>query len=53
MVNRDFMCIIWFGFIKWRTAKDIMMEGRNVIEHIMSTNVNVNRDRTYYVQQTY
>ena len=38
MVNRDFMCIIWFGFIKWRTAKN-MMEGKNVIGYIMSTNV--------------
>ena len=36
MVNRDFMCIIWFGFIKWRTTKD-MVEGKNVIGFIMST----------------
>ena len=38
MVNRDFMCIIWFGFIKWRTTKD-MMEGKDVIGYIISTNV--------------
>ena len=39
MVNRDFMCMIWFGFIKWRTTKDIMMDGTNMIEYIVSTNV--------------
>ena len=33
-----FMCITWFGFIKWRTTKD-MMEGKNMIGYIMSTNV--------------
>ena len=38
MVNRDFMCTIWFGFIKWRTMKD-MMDGKNVIGYVMSTNV--------------
>ena len=38
MVNRDFMCIIWFGFIKRRTTKD-MMESKNVIGYIMSTYV--------------
>ena len=38
MVNRDFMCVLWFGFIKWRTTKDVM-EGKNVIGYIMSTNV--------------
>ena len=38
MVNRDFMCMVRFGFIKWRTAKD-MMDGKNVIGYIMSTNV--------------
>ena len=27
MVNRDFVCVIWFGFIKWKTTKD-MMEGK-------------------------
>ena len=37
MVNRDFMCIIWFGFIKWRTTKN-MMEGKK-------------RDRMYYVNK--
>ena len=41
MVNRDFMCMVWFGFIKWRTTKD-MMDGKYVIDRIysiMSTNV--------------
>ena len=38
MVNRDFMCVIWFGFIKWRKTKD-MVHGKNVIGYIMSTNV--------------
>ena len=38
MINRDSMCIIWFGFIKWRTTKD-MMESKNVIGYIMSTDV--------------
>ena len=41
MVNRDFMCMIWFGFIKWRTTKD-MMDGKYVIDRIysiMSTNI--------------
>ena len=38
MVNRDFLCMIWFGFIKWRTTKD-MMKGKNVIGCIMSINV--------------
>ena len=39
MVNRDFVCIIWFRFIiRWGTTKD-MMEGKNVIGYIMSTNV--------------
>ena len=35
MVNRDFMCMIWFGFIKWRTTKD-MMDGKYVIDWIYS-----------------
>ena len=35
MVNRDFMCMIWFGFIKWRTTKD-MMDGKYVIDRIYS-----------------
>ena len=30
MVNRDFMCIIWFGFIKWRITKD-MIDGKNMM----------------------
>ena len=39
MVNRDFVCIIWFRFIiRWGTTKD-MIEGKNVIGYIMSTNV--------------
>ena len=41
MVNRNFMCMIWFGFIKWRTTKD-MMDGKYVIDRIysiMSTNI--------------
>ena len=33
MVNRDLIFIIWFGFIKWRTTKD-MMEGKNVIGYV-------------------
>ena len=36
MVNRDFTCMIWFGFIKWRTTKD-MMDGKYVIDRIYST----------------
>ena len=38
MVNRDFRCTIWFGFVKWRATKD-MTEGKNVIGYIMSSNV--------------
>ena len=42
MVNGDFMCIIWFGFIKWRTTKDMTDDGgqnRDRIYYCMSTNV--------------
>ena len=41
MVNRDFMCIIWFGFIKWRITKD-MMDGKNIWD--IQYNVNKHTD---------
>ena len=44
MVSRDFMCMIRFGFIiKWRTTKN-MMDGKNMIGYIMSTNVLMMRE---------
>ena len=42
MVNRDFMCMIWFGFIKWRTTKD-MMDGKYVIDRIYLVQYYVNK----------
>ena len=50
MVNRDFMCMIWFGFIKWTTTKD-MMDGKYVIDRIysiMSTNILMRKTQDIY-----